>query len=270
MRAHEGTTGWRPTVLILGGTAEASRLASLVSGRFGERLRVVTSLAGRTREPAPIAGEVRHGGFGGAAGLAAYLRDEAVDLLVDATHPFAAIMSRHARLAAETAAVPRLTLSRSGWQRRSEDRWIEVDSAAAAAAVLPTLGRRVWLTFGDGLEVFQGLSEHWFLVRRVERPREPLPLPDHELILARGPFEEEAELALIRRHAIEVVVSKASGGTATAAKLAAARRAGVPVVMIRRPAPEPGPRVESPDEAVAWIANMLGEEEVRDGGSSEA
>ncbi|MBI3453826.1 MAG: cobalt-precorrin-6A reductase [Rhodospirillales bacterium] len=245
-------------LLILGGTGEARRLADLADRRFGPRLDIVTSLAGLTEAPAAVAGTVRRGGFGGAAGLAQWLAEAGIDLLVDATHPFATAMSRQARAAASAAGVPRLSLVRPGWRQQPGDCWIEVADAAAAAHALRSLGRRVWLTLG-GREVaaFASLTGKWFLVRRIDPPRAPLPLAEHALILGRGPFTLDGERRLIAEHRIEVVVAKASGGAATEAKLTAAREAGIPVVMIRRPPAEPGPSAATPEAALDWLAGLL-------------
>jgi precorrin-6A/cobalt-precorrin-6A reductase len=242
-------------LLILGGTGEAARLARGAVARFGEALAVTSALAGRTRHPGPLAGEVRIGGFGGAAGLARYLAEHEVDRLIDATHPFAATISRAARLAAERAGVERLLLRRPQWARDPLDRWIEVDSIEAAARLVGRVGRRAWLTVGAGtLSAFAAADGVRFLVRLIDPPRENLPLRSYEVVLGRGPFSLAEERHLLQRHAIDVVVSKASGGAATEAKLAAARELGLPVIMVRRPPPEPGPAVETVEAALDWLA----------------
>lgn len=254
MPARERTT---PHLFILGGTAEAAALAQ-ECGRFGDRLLVTTSLAGRTVEPAPLPGAVRLGGFGGANALADFLEEERVDLLVDATHPFATRISRHARLAAERARVPRLLLQRPPWPRDAGDRWIEVRDMEAAAAAVPRLGKRAFLTVGSrALASFAAINSVHFVVRLIDPPTGPLPLASYTVVLGRGPFGLDAERQLLQRHAIEVLVAKASGGAGTVAKLAAARAAGIPVVMVARPEPEPGASVMSVAEAVAWIAARL-------------
>jgi precorrin-6A/cobalt-precorrin-6A reductase len=248
----------RPHLLILGGTGEATALAAAALARFGDRLAVTTSLAGRTDHPAPLPGASRIGGFGGAEGLAAYLRAEKIDLLVDATHPFAWRMSRQARLAADDAGVPRLLLLRPPWPRHPDDQWLEVDDMDAAASMLPRLGRRVLLTVGTrDLAVFSACDGLHFVVRLVDPPRGALPLASAEVILGRGPFDLAEERRLLAYHRIEVLVSKASGGDATAAKLVAAREAHLPVVMVRRPTPEPGSCVDSVAAALDWLAVRL-------------
>jgi len=247
-------------LLILGGTGEAATLAREAHGRFGARLHVVTSLAGRTREPAALAGETRIGGFGGAVALAEYLRGEAIDLVVDATHPFAAKISAAARIACEAADVPRLVLARPVWRPQAGDRWIEAADAVAAAALVPEFGTRVFLTVGRrDLAAFAGLPGCRFLIRLVELPPEPPPFRpgSFELVIARGPFTADAERALMSRHGIDVVVAKASGGAATEAKLIAARELNRPVIMLRRPPAEPGQVAERIDEALQWIERAL-------------
>ncbi len=243
-------------LLLLGGTREAVELAQALADHPG--LRVITSLAGRTRNPAPLPGEVRTGGFGGAAGLARYLEGQAIDLLVDATHPFAATMAENAAAACEAVNVPRLKLSRPAWRPAAGDTWIEVASAAAAAAALPGLATRVFLTTGrQELTAFESLSEIWFLVRVIEPPEQPLPLARHEVVLGRGPFGEADEAALLRARRIDAPVTKNSGGVLTYAKLAAARKLGLPVVMIGRPGLPEGDIVHDVETAVDRIAAQL-------------
>ena len=243
------------SLLILGGTAEAAALAGAAGNRFGEALVVTTSLAGRTQRPGPIPGRVRSGGFGGPHGLAAYLGQHRIDRLVDATHPFAAAISRAARLACDMARVPRLTLLRPPWQRHPEDRWFEVDTMAEAAAIVGRIARRAWLTVGAGeIGAFTAIAHVHFLVRLVEPPLAPLPLRCCEVIVGRGPFTLAEERHRLERHAIDVLVSKASGGAATEAKLVAAREFGRPVVMLKRPPPEPGTAVETVAAALDWLA----------------
>jgi precorrin-6A/cobalt-precorrin-6A reductase len=241
-------------VLILGGTAEAVQLAEVCSAV--PDLEIITSLAGRTRAPKPPPGKIRIGGFGGADGLERYLRKEKIDRLVDATHPFAARIGRNAEQACRAARVPRLRLLRPPWQRRPGDRWIEVDSLAEAARRLPPSGRVFLSVGGSDLDAFAGLQA-WFLVRTIEPPAHSLERA--HWLRARGPFRLEDELALLREHAIEVLVTKASGGEATYAKLAAARQLGLPVIMVRRPPAPPGPVVESVGAALAWLGHPAAE-----------
>jgi precorrin-6A/cobalt-precorrin-6A reductase len=234
-------------VLLLGGTAEARELAGALPG-----MTVISSLAGRTTDPRRPAGEVRIGGFGGVDGLAGYLRERRIDVLVDATHPFAAQISAHAATAAGLTGVPLLVLRRPGWVAEPGDDWHRVPDLAAAAALLPRLGRRVFLTTGrQGIAAFAGLDECWFLARSVEPPAPPVPRR-LEVLLDRGPFPVDGERRLLRDHRIDVLVSKDSGGPAT--KLAAARERGIPVLLIDRPATPPAATTaETVADAVAWL-----------------
>jgi precorrin-6A/cobalt-precorrin-6A reductase len=239
-------------ILILGGTGEARRLAAaLVAARPGER--VVSSLAGRLADPLRPDGELRVGGFGGVDGLAAWLRDNDVDALIDATHPFAIGISRNAVAAADATGVPLLVLRRPGWSAGPGDRWHRVAALDAAAAALADLGERVFLTTGrQSLAAFAGLDRHWFLVRTVDRPDPPTPAR-MRLILDRGPFTLDGEHALLRDNAIDVIVTKDSGGDATVAKLVAARERGLPVVLVDRPPlPSGVTAVADVDAALAW------------------
>ncbi|MEV4624776.1 cobalt-precorrin-6A reductase [Micromonospora sp. NPDC049523] len=245
------------TVLLLGGTGEARRLAALLA-RERPRWRVVTSLAGRVAEPALPEGEVRIGGFGGPAGLADWLRRERVDAVLDVTHPFAATMSASAVSACAEVGVPLLVVRRAGWTAQPGDAWRRVPTLQAAAATVAGLGERVFLTTGrQSLAAFAGLDRQWFLVRSVEHPEPPLPRR-LAVILDRGPFTVDGELALLRRYGIDVLVTKDSGGTMTAAKLHAARQLGIPVVMVDRPAALPSDQVTRIEDALPWLAAHSG------------
>ncbi len=238
-------------VLLLGGTSEASTLARRLAG--DGRFRATLSLAGRTKNPAKAAIPQRIGGFGGIEGLVGHLRREAIDLLVDATHPYAAQMSRNAAAAADIAEVPLLALRRPPWERQEGDRWQEVADAAEAATALGEAPRRVFLAMGRlELAPFARSPQHAYLIRSVDHPGE-LPLPRLKVITARGPFAEAEEEALLRREAIEVLVAKNSGGRATYGKIAAARRLGLPVVLLRRPVLPSVESVATADEALAWL-----------------
>ncbi|MGP3689176.1 cobalt-precorrin-6A reductase [Streptomyces sp. IBSNAI002] len=237
-------------ILILGGTTESRRLAETLVGAEASAqagrtapaspqrpaVRVTTSLAGRVAAPVLPPGETRIGGFGGPAGLARWITAHGVTDLVDATHPFAERMSFNAAGAAALTGVPLLALRRPGWTPGPGDAWTFADSLADAAAVLPGLGGRAFLTTGRmGLHAFAHLTGTWFLVRSVDPPAPPVP-PRLEVLLDRGPFSLEDERELLTRHRIDVLVTKDSGGSATAPKLAAAREAGIPVLVVRRPA----------------------------------
>ena len=243
-------------VLILGGTGEAVNVARLLESPAD--FDVVTSLAGRTRRPAAIPGRVRTGGFGGVGGLSAYLTAERVNAVVDATHPYAATISRHARLACDALGIPRIQLWRPAWSPVEGDTWTGVASlqaaaiAVAAARVSPQ-GCVFLSTGARDLGAFGHLRTTRFLVRLVDAPPAPLPLAQSELIVDRGPFAVENERVLFLEHGVELLVSKNSGGAATYSKLAAARELGVPVIMVDRPDPEPGSGAETAEEALRWL-----------------
>ena len=239
-------------LLILGGTGEAAALARQAVAWPG--LTVTTSLAGETRTPARLEGAVRGGGFGGADGMADYLRQARVDLVVDATHPFAAVISRNAAKACSAVGLAHVHLVRPPWVRHEGDTWIEMDDLARAAAEVA--GRRAFLTIGRvELGRFAEVEGAWFLVRVIDPPAQPPPLANCRVIVGRPPFTVEDERALMADHKIDVVVSKNSGGVATYAKIAAARALGLPVVMVRRPPPPDGPVVASVEETLAWLAD---------------
>lgn len=239
-------------ILLLGGTGDSRCLAERLQQR--RDIEVITSLAGRTEQPATIPGGLRIGGFGGIEALADYLHDQRIDLLVDATHPYAARISANAEAACRRAGTPRLVLHRPPWQEVEGDRWIHVPDTAAAAAALPGLAERVFLAVGRGeLEAFAGLPDIWFLVRTVDAPRGKLPLERYEVVLGRGPFEESGERALFLLHGIQALVTKNSGGEATYAKIAVARQLGLPVVMIDRPMHEDGETARSVEEALSRV-----------------
>ncbi|MER8982680.1 cobalt-precorrin-6A reductase [Mesorhizobium sp. M0518] len=219
-------------ILILGGTTEARQLA----GKLAARASVTLSLAGRTESPVAQGVPMRSGGFGGADGLAAYLRETGTDLLIDATHPYAAQISANAAQAARTAGVPILALRRPGWEPVEGDRWTLVDKVADAVQALGVAPRRVFLALGrQEVAAFEAAPQHHHLIRSVDPVEPKLAVPDAVYLLARGPFREAEERALLEKQRIDVVVSKNSGGEATYGKIAAARALGLEVVMIRRP-----------------------------------
>jgi precorrin-6A/cobalt-precorrin-6A reductase len=244
-----------PTVLILGGTAEARELAGRLAATAG--VRAVSSLAGRVSDPALPAGEVRIGGFGGAGGLADWLTAENVAAVIDATHPFAQGISANAAAACVRTGTPLLSLVRPAWAAGERDAWHEAGSLPDAARLLPSLGRRAFLTTGrQGLAAFASLEQAWFLIRCVDPPSGPLP-PACEVILSRGPYHAGAEMALMRGHEIDVLVTKNSGGELTAGKLDAAREMGIPVIMVRRPLLPDVPRRSTVAGAESWLLSQL-------------
>jgi precorrin-6A/cobalt-precorrin-6A reductase len=244
-----------PLVLVLGGTAEARALAAAL---LAARVPVVSSLAGRVSAPRLPDGEVRVGGFGGPDGLARWLTEHQARAVVDATHPFAEHIGASAVAGAARAGVPLLRLQRPGWQEEPGDRWHWVDDLDAAAAALPRLGGRVFLTSGrQGIAAFAGLDELWFLARCVDPPAPPVPAR-LRVLLGRGPYRVEDERDLMREHRIDVLVTKDSGGSMTSAKLVAARELGIPVVVVRRPARPAAQTVSNVDAAVRWVLGNAG------------
>jgi precorrin-6A/cobalt-precorrin-6A reductase len=237
-------------ILILGGTGEARELAAALTAAGAD---LISSLAGRVSRPRLPDGPVRVGGFGGADGLAAFLRAEGVTHVVDATHPFAETITANAAQAAEIAGLPRLVLRRPPWDPGTSAEAVP-DIRAAAAAVRAWPGQGVFLTTGRrDLGAFAADDRHRFLVRTVDPPDGPVP-PRMTLLLDRGPYTVEGESALIREHRIGLLVTKNSGGPMTAAKLTAARELGVPVVMVERPPLPPGsPVAATVPDALRWL-----------------
>jgi precorrin-6A/cobalt-precorrin-6A reductase len=243
-------------VLILGGTLEARRLAQRLRGRAD--VAITLSLAGRTATPAAQPVPVRVGGFGGAEGLAAYLRAERIAALIDATHPYAATISANAARAAAAAGVRLLALRRPPWQATAGDRWTEVADVSDAVRMLGPAPRHVFLALGrKELRPFAAAPQHHYLVRSVDPVDPPLPVPHAIYLVARGPFAETAERDLLRGHGIDAIVSKNSGGAATYGKIAAARALGIEVIMLRRPPAPEASAVETIDDAVAWLDHAL-------------
>lgn len=237
-------------ILVLGGTAEGRAIAAAaVDAGFD----VVSSLAGRTKQPVVPAGSVRVGGFGGAEGLAQFLRDEGIRAVINATHPFAAQMARNAVAASKATGVPLVRLLRPSWAAR-DDNWIWVSSHAEAALAAAANGGAVFLTVGrqHSLEYAEALAERDVVCRVAFAGDLPWP-PKWHVLEARGPFTLDDERILLREHRIGVLVTKDAGGDHTAAKLDAARELGVQVVMLRRPEVE-GDVVGSVDEAVGWLS----------------
>ncbi len=241
-------------LVILGGTTEAAALAARLAAEH-PALGALVSLAGRTRAPRPLALPLRIGGFGGAEGLALFLRAAGTRALVDATHPFAAVMPFNAAKACLSAGIPLLALRRPEWRPEEGDRWTRVGTMAEAVAALGDVPRRVFLTIGrQELAAFVDAPQPAYLARVIDPPEGLVP-PRLALIRDRGPFDAGAEVELMRREGVDVVVAKNAGGEATAAKLVAARRLGLPVIMVSRPAKPGVPTVATVDAAMAWLAD---------------
>lgn len=256
-----GSSAWPNVVpmkriLILGGTTEARQLA----GKFQARpdLWITLSLAGRTENPVAQDVPTRVGGFGAAGGLAAYLKDMRIDLLVDATHPHAAQISANAAEAALKSGVPIVALRRPGWVPVEGDRWILVDTVAEAVKALGAAPRRVFLALGrQEVAAFEAAPRHHYLIRSVDPVEPKLAVPDATYLLARGPFRETDERALLESHHIDAVVSKNSGGEATYGKIAAARALAIEVVMVRGPFLPDVPSAETIDQLAAMVDHAL-------------
>jgi precorrin-6A/cobalt-precorrin-6A reductase len=243
-------------ILILGGTTEARRLAERLAGR--PDLAVTLSLAGRTANPVAQLVPVRVGGFGGADGLADHLAKERIDALIDATHPYAAIMAANAARAAASAGVRLLALRRPPWLAVAGDRWVKAADAGAAVRALGNAPRRVFLALGrNDIAPFVEAPQHHYLVRSVDPVEPPLRVPHASYVTGRGPFTEVDDHALLTAHGIEIVVCKNSGGDATYGKIAAARVLGLPIIMLQRPPLPAVPAVETIADALAWIDHAL-------------
>ena len=227
-------------ILILGGTTQARLLIEQLASE--PAVAPILSLAGRTKNPLLPAGACRIGGFGGIAGLVAYLRAEAIELVIDATHPFAEQMSAHAEAACRETRVPLALFTRQHWIPAEGDRWNEVATAQAAALAIGPIPRRVFLTIGRlQLPAFEAAPHHHYLIRTIDTPEPALKLPDYRLLLARGPFSLEDEIRLMQVEKIDVLVTKNSGGAATYAKIEAARKLAIPVILMRPPANSKAP-----------------------------
>jgi precorrin-6A/cobalt-precorrin-6A reductase len=243
-------------VLILGGTTEARHLSERLAQRAG--LEVTLSLAGRTASPVRHPVPIRVGGFGGVDGLAGHLATERVDALIDATHPYANVISENAAAAARKAAVPFVALRRPPWSAVWGDRWIEVGDARAAVDAIGKEGRNVFVTIGrNELAPFASAPQHRYLIRSVDPVDPPLPLPHVTYITARGPFSEASDRALMTEHNVDVVVSKNSGGRAAYGKVAAARALGIEVIMLRRPPDPDALSVNTVEDALNWLDHAL-------------
>jgi precorrin-6A/cobalt-precorrin-6A reductase len=246
----------RPHVLILGGTTEARELALALCDRD---LATTISLAGRTAAPAAQPVPVRRGGFGGVEGLADFLRTDQVDFLIDATHPYARTISANAVAATTRTNTRLLALRRPPWTAVDGDDWIDVAGSEEAARMLGAHPRRVFLAVGrQELAPFSAAPQHHYVIRSVDAVEPPLAVPSAHYVLARGPFTESEDRALLESFSIDAVVAKNSGGEATYGKIAAARSLGIPVFMFRRPAAPDCPSVATVEAAVAWLDHALG------------
>jgi len=244
-------------ILILGGTTEARQLAGKLAAL--PDIEVTLSLAGRTESPVAQGVPVISGGFGGAEGLVRHLRDQKIDLLIDATHPYAARISANAAEAAKTSGVAVLGLRRPAWEELPIDHWWQVDTTEEAVAALGDRSRRVFLALGrNEVRAFEGAPQHVFFIRSVDPIEPPLAVPYATYILARGPFSEADEFDFFHANRIEAIVCKNSGGSATFAKIAAARSLDMPVIMLRRPTLPDMPNGPNVEEVLAMAVHALG------------
>lgn len=239
-------------VLLLGGTSEATRLAVQLAAEPG--IDATLSLAGRTARPPASPLPVRSGGFGGAGGLACYLISEAIGLVIDATHPFAARISSNAVLACAEARIPLIVVERPPWHKTSADDWQEHATVAEAVAALPVTPCRIFSALGrSAITELETRPEHHYIIRVVDPLTPPPGLATATIIAARGPFNVDDDTALFRKHGVDLVLAKNSGGDAAYAKIEAARRLGIKVHLIRRPIIAERETVRSVDDAMDWI-----------------
>ena len=240
-------------VLLLGGTTEATTLANVFATAG---IDAVFSYAGRTANPIEQPLPTRLGGYGGVKGLADYIIDAQITHVVDATHPFATQISRNAVEACAMTQTPLIAHERSAWLAQPGDDWQHVADTQAAVAALPAIPARIFLAIGkQTLPAFAAQPQHFYLLRLVDAPDATLPVPNAEVIIDRGPFTVESDMDLMRAHAITHVVAKNSGGSGALAKLEAARRLHLPVILIARPAIADRPIVRSIPEVLAWLGH---------------
>jgi len=217
-------------------------------------VQAVFSYAGRTAAPVTQPLPTRIGRFGGVEGLAEYIRAHAISHVIDATHPFAVQMSRNAVAACNATQTPLIVLQRPAWVAGLQDRWTHVGDTLAAVAALPEAPARVFLAIGkQTLEPFAVKPQHHYLLRLVDAPEGPLPLPDCAVVIARGPFTEVGDTALMTQHGITHIVAKNAGGTGAQAKLEAARALRLPVILIERPALPPRQIVHEVTRVMDWL-----------------
>jgi precorrin-6A/cobalt-precorrin-6A reductase len=251
MMVNQGSATMR--ALLLGGTGDANALAQAL---IRARIDAIYSYAGRTQIPLPHALPTRTGGFGGVAGLADYIRHEAITHVIDATHPFAAEMSRRAVEACAATNTPLIALERTPWVRMPGDNWIDVADIDAAVTALPDAPARVFLAIGrQHIAPFAAKPQHAYTLRFVDAPDDALPLPNAEMIVSRGPFTLEGDRELMASRRINFIVARNSGGSGARAKIDAARELGIPVITIARPVLPKRPRVESVEAVMAWLGH---------------
>lgn len=240
-------------VLILGGTTEANTLAARLAG--DARFAPVLSLAGRTANPKAAPIPMRIGGFGGVDGLKAYLVEEGIDMVIDATHPFAAVISRNAIDACRRAGRPLLAIERPQWQSQPGDCWRHFRSVEDAVSALPGETRRVFSGLGRlSLDALSAAPQHHYVIRVIDPLAQPPALPSVTIVTTRGPFKVEDDIALFQEYGVEVILAKNSGGSAAVSKIDAARALGLEVLMIDRPSMPDRPVVATVDDVLQSLA----------------
>ncbi|KMW57518.1 Cobalt-precorrin-6x reductase [Candidatus Rhodobacter oscarellae] len=241
-------------LLLLAGTGEARRIAKALAEM---PIDTVASLAGATQKPLDLAVQTRHGGFGGGEGFRAFLKTERISAVLDATHPFADRISLRSARICDEMAVPYAQLLRPGWVPEPEDTWRFFDAEEQAASFIAE-GAIVFLGTGpQGLAKFANLTGRRVICRRIDPPQNPFPFPGGEYLLGRPPFSVEDEVALFRRLKVDWLVVKNSGGAASRSKLDAARVLGIPVALLNRPPQPDALRVETVEDALAWVRGLL-------------
>ncbi len=244
-------------LLIIGGTSEARQLAEATVRIYGTKLRVITSWAGRSPRSPDVAGESRVGGFGGVTGLLDYLKAETIDIVLDASHPFADQISKHVYKACTTSNVPHFRLVRSKWDLPRNEKCIEIETIEAAAKRISHSAKRVFLTTGrQTLGAFSNMHNIWFLVRLLEKPKEPLMLNNYTLITGFPPFSKKDEKAIMKKHGIDTLISKSSGGEIPA-KIKAALELDLTTVLVSAPPSPPGEHAKNLDECLKWISTKI-------------
>ncbi len=248
----------KPKVLILGGTGEARALATRAIERLGDRAEIISSQAGVTRQPEAVPGRLVTGGFGGINGLQDFITNENIKIVIDATHAFAATISDNAYIACMATRAKRISLVRPCWQLPEQARVFHVSDMVAAADAIQQHARRVFVTTGRrGLGALQDLEDIWFLIRMIEPLEEALPITNYHLITDRPPFSLDQEAQILKDYEIDGLLTKASGGDATYAKIEAASAAGIAIIMLDRPDLVPGDWTNSIDDCVAWVEAQL-------------
>jgi precorrin-6A/cobalt-precorrin-6A reductase len=241
-------------ILLLGGSTEASALASALAS--DPRFEAILSLAGRTRQPRLQPVPVRTGGFGGVDGLASFLLENGIDLVIDATHPFASQMSGNAIKAGKITGTPLLAIERPAWVQRDGDNWIEAPTVASAVQAIGPDARNVFCAIGSlALANLECAPHHTYLIRVIDKPASPPKLPNITILQSTGPFTMEGDIQLFREHRIQVVMAKNSGGGATVSKIEAARALHLPIIMVARPLIPPRPTAATTEKALAWLRN---------------